>query len=374
MRAASIQFLSYAGWFSSVMLIPLFAKELGATEAEIGLIVAAYGIASLISSYIFGRLADIHGRRLFLRLGLALSAITCVFQLFADSTPALLLTRVTVGFASGIFPAALMAYAYESKWKMGKFAAFGSLGWGLGTITSGMVATVFSIRAPFGLSAVLFALAFILSMKMPPVSYSGIRVPLFPIKVMKKNLPVYLAVLVRHTGACSIWVIFPIFLTGLGANFFWIGVLYTINSVTQFLVMRVLKAKSARYIIWGLVLSAVTFISFTLCDNIWQLMPTQVLLAISWAFMYVGAINYIMRRNVERATATGLLNSTLNMSSIGGALIGGAIAGAFGYLATMYLAAAMSIAALFIFLLIHHSRRKKAMARESKNRKRGLSA
>ena len=356
MKAAMINMLSNAAWFSSLFLIPLFAQDLGATEEQIGLIVAGYGTASFISSYIFGRLADIHGRRLFLRFGLIFSAFAAILQIFSHDPLTLLLTRALMGFSAGIFPAALMAYAYESKWKMGKFMAYGSLGWGVGTIVAGILATVVVMSnpymAPFLLSAVLLLLSFAISMRMPKVQEHNIKVPLFPVKVIKKNLPVYLTLLVRHMGACTIWVIFPLFVIEIGGSFFWIGVLYGINSLTQFLVMRKLKARSKTLIIWGLIFSMATFYLFTLCENIWQLLSTQVLLGTAWAMLYVGSIKFIMSRNKERATATGLLNSVLNISSIGGALIGGVVAGLYGYHATMYLATAASVVGMVIFLVL----------------------
>ncbi len=372
MKAAMINMMSNAAWFSSLFLIPLFAKDLGASEVQIGLIVAGYGTASLISSYIFGRLADVHGRRLFLRFGLIFSTFAALLQILSHDPMTLLMTRALMGFSAGIFPAALMAYAYESKWKMGKFMAYGSLGWGLGTIVAGVLATIAVMSnpyiAPFLLSAILLFLSFLVSMKMPKVQEHKVKVPLFPIKVIKKNLPIYLAILVRHMGACTIWVIFPIYVMEIGGSFFWIGVIYGINSLTQFLVMRKLRAKSKTLIIWGLILSMITFASFTLCQNIWQLLPTQVLLGTAWAFLYVGSIKFIMSRNKERATATGLLNSVLNISSIGGALIGGVVAGMFGYYATMYLATLASLVALIIFLVFMRNekgKRSKARVRVS---------
>ncbi len=364
MKAAMINMLSNAAWFSSLFLIPLFAQDLGATEGQIGLIVAGYGTASLMSSYIFGRLADIHGRRLFLRVGLIFSAFAAILQIFSHDPLTLLLTRALMGFSAGMFPAALMAYAYESKWKMGRFIAYGSLGWGVGTIIAGILATVIVISnpfmAPFLLSALLLFLSFIISMKMPRVQEHNIKVPLFPVKVIRKNMPVYLTLMIRHMGACTIWVIFPIFVMEIGGSFFWIGVIYGINSLTQFIVMRKLKAKSTTLIVWGLALSMVTFYLFALSENIWHLLPTQILLGSAWAMLYVGSIKFIMSRNKERATATGLLNSVLNISSIGGALIGGVIAGLYGYRATMYLATASSLAAMVLFMLY--------IRRESKHR------
>jgi len=361
MKGEWINLLSNAAVFSSLLLIPLLAEEhFGASPTMIGIIVAAYSMATFAASYVFGRLADVHGRRTILRLGLVLSAVACIIQVFADSAWTLLVVRVMLGFCTGIYPAALLAYAYENKRRMNRFLAYGSGGWGIGTVGAGIVATYFTIREPFLFSALLFALAIPLAYRMPFRRDVKMSVPLFPVKVLKRNLPIYLSVLVRHSGACSIWVTFPMFIRGLGGTeeslFFWIGLVYGINSMTQFIVMRSLKRRSNILFPAGLVLSIITFISFTLCENIWQLLPTQIMLACAWALIYVGSIKYIMARNKERATATGVYNSTLQISSISGALIGGAIVEITGsYLAPMYLAATMSAIALVLYIALRNS-------------------
>jgi MFS family permease len=362
MKGEWINLLSNAAIFSSLLLIPLFAEELGASPSEIGIIVAAYASATFLSSYIFGRLADVHGRRLFLRLGLVLSAVACVIQIFANTTATLLLVRVMLGFCTGIYPAALLVYAYENRRRMNRFLAYGSGGWGIGTVGAGIIASYLSIREPFLFSALLFALAIPLAYKMPFVKDVKMSVPLFPIAVFKRNLPIYLSVLVRHSGACSVWVTFPLFIRGLDGVgddlFLWVGVLYGINSFTQFLVMRSLKRRSTVLFPLGLLLTVFTFIMFTLCQNIWQFLPTQVLLACAWSLIYVGSIKFMMARNKERATATGAFNSTTQISSITGALMGGVIVQLSGnnYLAPMYLAAAMAAVSLVIYYAIRNSK------------------
>lgn len=354
MKAESINMLSNAAIFSSLLLISLIAEDFGATPSEIGLIVASYSIASFAASYIFGRLSDIHGRRFFLITGLGISAIACTTQYFAYDTFTLLLARIFTGFASGMFPAALLAYAYESKHRMNKFLAWGSGGWGLGTVIGGVVATVFTIHAPFLFSAALMTLAVPIALKMPFTKDVKMSVPLFPVKIIKRNISVYAPVLVRHTGACAIWVMYPIFIRGLDGSgtalFFWVGVLYGINSFTQFVVMNRLRRKSSVLIPTGLALSIGTFISFTFCDSIWLLMPTQVVLAAAWALIYVGSIKFIMANNKERATATGFFNSVLQMSAILGSIIGGLIIDWTGsLLAPMWLAAGMTFISLIMY-------------------------
>ena len=358
MKAEYINALSNAALFGSSLLVPLFAEDLGATPTAIGIIVAAFSI--------FGRLADVHGRRMFLIMGLVLSSLACVLQYFANDTTMLLITRVLLGFAAGIFPAALMAYAYESKGRMTRFLAWGSGGWGIGTLIAGFAATMFTLKEPFLFSALLMALCIPIAMKMQFMKEVKLAVPFFPTGIIKKNIEIYGPMLVRHTGACAIWVMFPMFIREMrgaeGSLFLWVGILYAINSFSQFIFMRYLKYKSSVLIPWGMVASAATFILFVLCQDIWTLMATQILLALSWALLYVGSVNFVMANNKERATATGFLNSVFQISSILGALAGGFLVDATGdLLAPMYLAAIMSIAGL----MLYYPLRKKSMASET---------
>ena len=48
MKGEWINLLSNAAIFSSLLLIPLFAEELGATPSQIGIIVASYSVATFI--------------------------------------------------------------------------------------------------------------------------------------------------------------------------------------------------------------------------------------------------------------------------------------------------------------------------------------
>ncbi|MFO7619532.1 MAG: MFS transporter [Thermoplasmata archaeon] len=354
MKSESLNFFANAALFGSLLLVPLFAEGLGASPAEIGIIVASYSAANLLASYMFGRLSDIHGRRVFLISGLVLSALACVLQYLAWDTVSLLVTRVALGFCAGIYPAALLAYAYERKKRMNMFLAWGSGGWGAGTVIAGVVATLFTIRAPFLFSALLMALAVPIAIKMPFRNDVKMVIPLFPVKLIKKNISVYAPVLVRHTGACAIWVMYPMFIRGLdgvgNSIFLWVGVMYGINSFTQFVVMPHLHWRSGTLLAGGIIASIAVFLMFPMCGSIWHLMPTQVLLAVSWALIYVGAIKFMMARNKERATVTGFLNSVLQLSAILGALIGGLIVQMTdSMVAPMYFAAGMGVASLILY-------------------------
>ncbi|MDD4307800.1 MAG: MFS transporter, partial [Thermoplasmata archaeon] len=211
----------------------------------------------------------------------------------------------------------------------------------------------------FLFSALLMVLCIPVAMKMRFRKEVKIAVSFFPVHIIKKNIEIYAPVLVRHTGACAIWVMFPMFIRDMdgaeGSLFLWVGIMYAINSFSQFIFMRYLKYKSSILIPWGMVASAVTFLLFVFCWDVWTLMATQVLLALSWALLYVGSVNFVMVNNKERATATGFLNSVFQIASILGALVGGWIVDITGNLLTpMYLAAGMS----FVGLILYYALRK----------------
>lgn len=362
MMSNLIQFLSSAAVMMSSVYIPNFAVELGATKTEVGLMGASYGFAIFFSSYIFGRASDMRDRRVFLTIGLLLSTITFSLQVVSRDALSLMLIRALIGFSIGIFIAPLIAYTSESGVKPGMLVSYGSLGWALGGILAGLIAKHgeayerLNVLMPywevFALSSLFFLASFLISLKLPKVEMKAMQVPLFPTGLIKKNLHVYLSSVLRNTGAFSIWIIFPLFLADIGASKFWIGAMYFINAGTQVLVMRRLDLmKDTKLINFGLVLSSITFFSYTLTENFYQVVPIQILLAVSYSCLYVGSLIFLTERNEEKATCIGILNSTTSIANIIGPILGGVISQAYGYSTVMYFAAAISFVGLLTNLI-----------------------
>lgn len=348
MKASTIQMLSSAGLAGASLLIPNLARDgFGSNNVEIGFIVASYNFAVFVSSYLSGRASDVYGRRLILIVGLLLSSVACGLHVLAYDTLTLAIVRVILGICAGMFPAAIIAYVYESSKKIGKFTSWGSLGFGLGVFAAGFIGIYHGI---FILSAVLLAISFALSLYLPFGKETHHHVALFPRALMKRNMPVYVSVLLRHTGANMIWVTYPIFLADLGADALFIGGIYAINAVGQFLFMQMLdRYRSSSLVAFGFVFSAVTFPSYTLATVYWQIVPAQILLAAAWSCLYVGSMKYVMERNDEKGTASGMLQSVLAVSAIVGAILGGAISFGFGYHGAMFFATGLAVAGLIVF-------------------------
>ncbi len=350
MKTNLIQFLSNAAMMAISMFIPNLASDLGADNSQIGILTGVFAIAMFSSSYIFGRASDLYGRRFFVRLGLGASAVTFFLQVLTDpnfvaplwsNLQLLALSLGLAGFSFGIFPAALTVYVYESTGPMGKFSSFGSLGWAVGTFVAGLIQIYWGV---FIWCSLCLLLAFIISLTLENTEISHLQVPLFPRQLIKKNWRVYLPFSLRHIGANFIWVIYPLFIISVGGDKFWIGVIYTVNSISQFIVMQFLdRFEGKKLMAAGLILSALTFFAFSFAQHFSQLIPMQIMLAFSWSCLYVGSLIYLMKTNVEKATATGLLGSTTNLSKVFGSLLGGVMSQFFGFRATMYAATGLTI-------------------------------
>lgn len=350
MKAGYIQLLSSAGLSGAALLIPnMLRDEMGANTMEIGLITASFNLALFLSSFIFGRASDVHGRRLYLQAGLILTSISLFLLLFVDSKESVAVVRVMIGLCSGIYPSALLSYVYETEGKIGRFTAFGSLGFGIGTFIAGVLAIYYEI---FFASGVMLLLAYLISTRLVFKGEKVHKVPLFPLAIIKHNFPVYVSITFRHTGANMIWVVYPLFLADLGASPLFIGFVYGINAIGQYVFMRFIdRFQTNHLVIAGFIFSIITFPSYTLATRPEEIIPMQVSIAAAWSCLYVGSIKYLMERNEERGTSSGLLQSFLSISAIIGALVGGITVFAIGYHGSMFIATCLAIIGFLIFLL-----------------------
>lgn len=356
--------LGNGGVSAAGLFIPLLAKDLGASDTELGLIGACFGAAFFASAWVFGRLADAGRRRHIVRLGLAASALAAPVHMLASDPATLALARGLFGFAAGVFPAALIAYAYDTQRRPGRFAGWGALGWGAGTLAAGLLG---GYREVFLFAALMMAGAFLVAMRLEPRPEVRVKVPWLPREVIRSNLPAYLAMMARHGGAAAVWVVFPLYLLQLGASPLWIGVIYFLNTGSQFLFMGFLdRFPASRLVVGGLFASSAVFVLFWAAPSFWFILPVQILLALSWALLYVGSLAWVMERNVERATSTGLLHSAISLSNIAGPLLGGLASQLWGYTSTMLLAAALSLAGVPLFVAGTRSAERAARARAAR--------
>jgi len=200
-------------------------------------------------------------------------------------------------------------------------------------------------------SGISSRLAWLAALRLPVTAEASLVVPRIPLAVIRRNLAVYATMLIRHTGANMIWVIFSLYLqVDRGFAYWEIGLVTAVNPVVQAIISRQLDTYRATVLIpVGVALSAVVFVVFTFTADVIQMIVAQALLGFAWATLYVGCLKSVTERNEERATAAGLLGSTTTLAAILGPLAGGVISAAYGYAAAMYAAAAMCGLALLTY-------------------------
>jgi MFS family permease len=168
-KPEAIQLLYSTGLFGPVIIVPvILEQEFGASTTLIGLIAGSFAAAGFVSSYWFGRASDIYGRKAILLVGLFLSAAATLVQAATMTWGGLIAfsaVRIVTGFCSGMFPAALLAYAHDAKSKMGRFSSFAAAGWGAGNVMVGLFGAFYEGAFVY-CSAIVFA-SFAIALTLP---------------------------------------------------------------------------------------------------------------------------------------------------------------------------------------------------------------
>ncbi len=94
-------FIDMLGMLMILPLLPFYAEKLGAGGAIVGLLVASFSVAQLLSAPYWGRFSDKYGRRPALIVSLVASAIAFVVFAYADSLWLLFVSRIVQGAGGG---------------------------------------------------------------------------------------------------------------------------------------------------------------------------------------------------------------------------------------------------------------------------------
>jgi MFS family permease len=127
----------------------------------------------------------------------------------------------------------------------------------------------------------------------------------------------------------------------------WIAIMDGINMGGQFVAMQLIKRfNPARIFIIGLLSSVLVFAVYGAATNYLQLIPVQIVLALAWSGLFVGALNFLLAKNVERGTAVGMLYSSMSLSGGIGPFLGGAISQVWGFPTLMFASSGISFVGL----------------------------
>lgn len=127
-------------------LLPFYAEELGATPAGVGLLVAVYSLMQFFVAPFWGKLADRHGRRPVILLGLFGSGLSYLLFAFATNLLWLFVSRILAG-VMGANVAVAQAYIADRTDPRDRARGMGLIGtaFGLGFILGPAVGGLFSV-------------------------------------------------------------------------------------------------------------------------------------------------------------------------------------------------------------------------------------
>ena len=353
----STTFFQHAGVSIVFVFMPIIAKGVTDSILEIGLIVASFSFAQILSEIYFGRHSDKKGTRLkFIRIGFIGCAAAFGLHYFADDITLLFLARIGAGIASGIMIPAMIAYAYElnvERKKAATIISFHALGWLAGIAAAGFAN---DLKLIFLISAASFVIGLMFTIKLPNISQEKELEPGTTKKIIVKNKFLFLSLLLRHIGAAAVWTILPLMLIEkLGAELYQISIIYVANTLTAFILMNLMASRInfsniTKFKI-GIGCTVFVFVGLSVITDWWMAMPFMALVGATWAFLFIGG-NFHLMENNPRSTSTGIFSSTLSISMVIGPVIAGIIAFTFDYVVVMYFAIAIIVCAFVVSLKV----------------------
>ncbi len=144
-------FIDLLGFGLIIPILPTYAKELGATDAEFGLIISVYSLLNFVFTPFLGAYSDRIGRRPIILISIFMNMIGYIIFAHAVALPLLILSRVLNGIGSSNISAAQAYIAditkAENRTKMmGMIGAAFGLGFIFGPPFGGLLKSAYGIE------------------------------------------------------------------------------------------------------------------------------------------------------------------------------------------------------------------------------------
>ncbi len=155
-------------------ILPLYAKNMGASGLMIGLIFAGFALSRGIFAPFIGEFSDGHGRKKLIISGLILYIIFSLAYTVADTPTALFIIRFLQGFATVMVTPIAQSYVGDitPPGKEGRYMNLFNIslfmGMAIGPAVGGFFADTFSMKAPFYAMAVMSIISLVLILVFVP--------------------------------------------------------------------------------------------------------------------------------------------------------------------------------------------------------------
>jgi len=339
----AVAFIDMIGFAMVFPLLPFYALKLHAQPQTIGLIIAAFSGAQLLSAPIWGRVSDRYGRRPALIIGMSASAIAFVVFGFANTVWLLFLSRFVQG-AGGGTTGVVQAYVADTVPPEDRARSLGwlSAGTNLGTMLGPVIGSFAShwgqaapgiIAASLCIVNVTFAWKWLPESKKTtgatprkPVWYSAWMVVRYPKGPVQRMTLIYAAAMLANAGMTSVLALylgleFGVTEQTIGYVFLYVGFFSVImrSAFIGPIVDRIGELWSIRA---GTASLIVGLIGYPLARNLWMLALVIPLVPVGLALLFPATTSLMSRASdkAELGTTMGTAQTFAGLARIVGPL------------------------------------------------------
>lgn len=343
-------FITMVGIGLIIPILPKFLLEFGVGGQEMGYLVAAFALTQFLFSPVAGEMADRHGRRIIILLGIFIFSISQLIFAVGTEMWMLYISRLLGGIGAAFVVPPMMAYVADITTEdergkgMGMLSAAMTLGFVIGPGVGGFLAD-FGLRVPLYCSAMIAGLATLttflflketlakedrLKMRVGEKKQENIFTQL--VKSVKAPYFILLVlVFVLTLGLVNYEVIFGLFVdVKFGFTPKDISIVITVGALVATIVQAVLVAKlitrfgEKNVMNMSLLLAAVSMILLLFVKGFWTILIISVLFFIATALVRP-AVNTLLSKMAgdEQGFVAGMNNAYMSI----GNMIGPAVAG-----------------------------------------------
>ena len=341
-------FLTVAGFGIVLPVLPYFARQMGASSVEMGLMVSLYALAQFLFAPMWGSLSDRIGRKPVLIAGMTGFGLSFTAMAFAHSVAALIAVRFLGGMLSAsTFPAAqaLVADLTPPQRRGAALATMGgasNLGFVLGPLLGVPIVSLgygFPGLALTGGVAILLTavLGALVLPAPPPRAAAGGRRPPLPqalrLAVTIPEAPCYWLVLVAAVAGSSVFSMLGYYLMERmgapeSANQLAFSVMGIASAAVQFTVVGGAMGRwgETRTASAGFLAGAVAFLLLLLADDVGLATAAVAVWGVALALIRPPLTTLVSRRTrLGQGTALGIQASFESMGRMVGPLLAGAL-------------------------------------------------
>ncbi len=347
---SAILFLVYFSSGIQSTMMPVYAQSLGADTREIGLVLATFQLAALLSQLWWGNISDRLGRRKpLLLIGTLGMSCTLSGAALAREWGVLVPLLILQGMAMAAYSTGSLALIGDlledqgSRGKlMGMYRTWGSLAFAIAAFSGGWLADSYSMRVPLLLAASGLLIGFLISTRIreqplqrgagqaPPVaapeaSEHGERL------TTRRAIWSFLALVFLWTFAMgAIAFLWPVYMRGVGYSQTMVGSLWALAALGEVpcLILAGILADRwgrKRVLLIGMSCMALVYLCYTVSTALWWLIPVQLVRAFAYASYEAPSLLYATELGLRRQR--GRLASYFYAANGGGGVLGSAIGG-----------------------------------------------